>query len=400
MILFATFSKPAKNVEEVLGKAYVKVRFWRGSSAALNPSKEYEAEFFTEKQSFRKHFSQKEFEEFEALHAGSTFRNVVERTESLEITKMANRRGEVKTLERKLKKEEKNTLKNISVKSENRSKNYILPEKVPVPFLVRLGVMTEKGAVVAQKYDKFRQINRFLEYVRDILPDMLKLQGGSFTKERPLTVIDFGSGKSYLTFALYYYLTELEHIPVKITGLDLKADVIADCQKLAKDLGCTDLNFKVGDIAKYSENSADMVITLHACDTATDYALDYAVSRNAKVILSVPCCQHEINLQLKKKGSLPKDNPFKLFADYGILQERLSALATDAVRAALLESRGYSVQVLEFIDMSHTPKNLLIRAVKKTSPSPAAQGSSLSLARSLLQTLGVSQTLNEIIEGR
>ena len=208
-------------------------------------------------------------------------------------------------------------------------------------------------------------------------------------------MIDFGSGKSYLTFALYYYLTELEHIPAKITGLDLKADVIAGCQKLAKDLGCADLNFKVGDIAEYKENSADMVITLHACDTATDYALDYAVSHNAKVILSVPCCQHEINLQLKKK-TLPKDNPFELFSRYGIIQERLASLVTDTVRAALLESRGYSVQILEFIDMSHTPKNLLIRAVKKASVSPESAKASMESAQSLLQTIGVSQTLSEI----
>ena len=180
----------------------------------------------------------------------------------------------------------------------DRKKKYIIEEDVPVPFLVRLGVMTRAGKVVAQKYDKFRQINRFLEYVADILDELTEraTDGKGFSPDRPLRVIDFGCGKSYLTFAVYHFLTGIRRIDADITGLDLKADVIADCQKLAEETGCGGLRFKVGDIAAYPDaEKPDLVITLHACDMATDYALDWAVRQGAAAILSVPCCQHEMN---------------------------------------------------------------------------------------------------------
>lgn len=232
----------------------------------------------------------------------------------------------------------------------NRTKNYILKEGTIVPFLIDLGVMNRQGAIIKQKYDKFKQINRFLEFIRDIKNEL--------PKGREISIIDFGCGKSYLTFAVYYYLHELCGLDVRITGLDLKADVIETCNRLSNEYAYDKLIFKLGDIAKYSgQDRVDMVITLHACDTATDFALYKAVSWGAKVILSVPCCQHELNRQIKNELLNP-------VLSYGILKERLSAIMTDAIRAEVLKEKGYKTEILEFIDMEHTPKNLLIRAVK------------------------------------
>ena len=234
--------------------------------------------------------------------------------------------------------------------SHNRTKTYILKEGEKVDFLVDLGVMTKEGAIVRTRYDKFRQINRFLEFIEDILPQL--------DKDKEQTIIDFGCGKSYLTFAVYYYLHELKNRDVKIIGLDLKEDVIQKCSELAEKYGYEKLKFLVGDIASYEGvNHVDLVITLHACDTATDYALAKAVAWNASAILSVPCCQHELNGQIKCEMLQP-------ILKYGLIKERTAALMTDALRACCLESAGYFVQILEFIDMEHTPKNILIRAVK------------------------------------
>lgn len=243
--------------------------------------------------------------------------------------------------------------------SHDRQKNYLLAEGEPVPFLVRLGVMTADGKVIAAKRDKFKQINRFLEMVDDV--------AGSLPKSGPLHVIDFGCGKAYLTFALYHYLTAIKGREVRLVGLDLKEDVVAFCGEVARDLGCEGLTFGVGDIAGYASDApVDMVVTLHACDTATDDALVKAVAWNARVILSVPCCQHELFGQVASDVLTP-------MLKYGIIKERLTALVTDSVRASLLESAGYSVQILEFIALEHTAKNLMIRAVKrggKASPRP------------------------------
>lgn len=233
----------------------------------------------------------------------------------------------------------------------NRVKKYILEENIPVPFLADLGVQTKEGRIVRSRYDKFRQINRFLEFIEDILPTL--------SREGTVRILDFGCGKSYLTFAMYHYLHELQGMDVEITGLDLKEDVIAECNRLSAKYGYEKLRFIRGDIADYEgQDSVDMVVTLHACDTATDYALAKAVRWGAKVILSVPCCQHEVNKQIRCEELDP-------VLRYGVIKERLSALVTDAVRANLLETEGYETSILEFIDMEHTPKNLLIRAVKK-----------------------------------
>ncbi len=239
----------------------------------------------------------------------------------------------------------------VMPREHNRKKQYLLEEGIPVPFLIDLGVMTKDGAVVKAKYDKFRQINRFLEFVEDILP--------ALPKNRELTILDFGCGKSYLTFALYHYLYTIKGYEVRIVGLDLKKDVIARCNRLAKEYGYGKLEFLCGDIADYTGMSAvDMVVTLHACDTATDYALYKAIRWGAAVVLSVPCCQHEWNRQMECE-------PLQSFLKYGIVKERMSALMTDAFRANVMEVCGYKTQLLEFIDMEHTPKNILLRAVKK-----------------------------------
>lgn len=233
----------------------------------------------------------------------------------------------------------------------NRKKKYVLEEGKPIPFLQDLGVMTADGRIVHSRYDKFRQINRFLEFVQDILPKL--------PKGREINIIDFGCGKSYLTFAMYYYLKELNGFDIRVIGLGLKQDVIDHCNQLARKYGFEKLAFYHGDIASYEGvDQVDMVVTLHACDTATDYALAKAVRWNASVILSVPCCQHELNRQMKNDMLEP-------VLQYGLLKERMAALYTDGIRAEILENHGYRTQILEFIDMEHTPKNVLIRAVKE-----------------------------------
>ena len=233
--------------------------------------------------------------------------------------------------------------------SHNRKKHYILEEGKAVPFLQDLGVMTKEGEIVRTKFDKFRQINRFLEFIEDVLPEL--------PKDREVTILDFGCGKSYLTFAIYYYLHELKGYDIRIIGLDLKTDVIYACNQLAKKYGYRKLKFMEGNIADYTgSDEVDMVVTLHACDTATDFALAKAVGWKAKVILSVPCCQHEVNRQIVNETLAP------LFS-YGLIKERMAALVTDAMRAEYLKREGYDTQILEFIDMEHTPKNILIRVI-------------------------------------
>lgn len=260
----------------------------------------------------------------------------------------------------------------------NRRKKYLLAEGTAVPFLVDLGVMTPQGKIVSTKYDKFRQINRFLEFIEDILP---RLDRG-----RELTILDFGYGKSYLTFAMYYYLRQLRHFDVRIIGLDLKEDVIQHCNELAQSYGYEKLKFYTGDIASYEGvRQVDMVVTLHACDTATDYALAKAVYWGAKVILSVPCCQHELNGQIRNEMLSP-------VLSYGILKERMAALITDGLRAQLLEGVGYETQILEFVDMEHTPKNLLIRGVY------TGKKKNLEKTRRCIEELHLNPTLARLLE--
>lgn len=264
----------------------------------------------------------------------------------------------------------------------NREKRYILAEGENIPALVDLGVFTADLRIVKAKYDKYKQINRFIELVDDEL---------SKSDRREITVLDFGCGKSYLTFILYYYFTVKRGMNAKIIGYDLKEDVVARCNAVAGKYGYTGLRFVHADVTRdvlYDEH-IDMIVTLHACDTATDYALWYALSRRAEYIFSVPCCQHEVNKTIHKGGELD------IFMTHGIIKERMSALLTDAVRAAVLEDMGYHVDMIEFIDFEHSPKNIMIRAVRGGSRGDRR----MKNARALADRYGFSQTLLELAQG-
>lgn len=237
--------------------------------------------------------------------------------------------------------------------SNNHKKNYLLEEGTVIPPLVDMGVFSKNGKIISAMYDKYRQINKFLQFIDEAIDK------ASLNK---LNIVDFGCGKSYLTFVVYYYLTYVKKIDVTMTGLDLKEDVIRKCQDTAKRYHYDKLSFEVGDVAVYeSDIPVDMVITLHACDTATDYALYHAIRWNTKIIISVPCCQHELNSQIES-------DDYAILTRYGLLKERVAAIMTDAIRGNLLEYCGYKTQILEFIDFTHTPKNLLIRGVKSRIP--------------------------------
>ncbi|MGN0167720.1 MAG: class I SAM-dependent methyltransferase [Acetatifactor sp.] len=262
----------------------------------------------------------------------------------------------------------------------NRAKQYILQEGAPVDFLIGLGVQTPDGHIARARYDKFRQINRYLEFIEDVLEEL--------PTDRTIRIIDFGCGKSYLTFAMYYYLHKLQGRDIQVTGLDLKTEVIEHCNELASQLHYDKLHFEQGDIQNYEgADAVDMVVSLHACDKATDYALEKAVKWGAAVIMAVPCCQHELNSQIHCDTLAP-------ILKYGFIKERMSALITDALRANLLEQQGYDTQILEFIDMEHTPKNLLIRAVKGKGMRPAGRTSSIEKVTEFLQ---VNPTLKELL---
>jgi SAM-dependent methyltransferase len=313
-------------------------------------------------------------------HAMGEFRQMQLSSGENDYTILISKKGKVTIQKRKV----AGRKANCSDLSHNRKKHYILQEGIPVPFLQDLGVMTQEGKIVRTKFDKFRQINRFLEFIEDILPQL--------EKKREVTILDFGCGKSYLTFAMYYYLHELKHYDIRIIGLDLKADVIRHCSELAEKYGYEKLTFLEGDIADYEGvDAVDMVVTLHACDTATDYALAKAIGWGAKVILSVPCCQHELNGQMKNEILEP-------VMKYGLLKERFAALVTDGLRAEYLESAGYHVQVLEFIDMEHTPKNILLRAVKQTGQPEGEKQKKLECIQKCEEFLQVSPTLGKLMD--
>ena len=349
--------------------AKVKVR-----PVLMKDTRVYQMETFRGNQAFHENLSADEACE-KMLEAMENMKQMQLVTADAEFSVLISKKGKV-TIKKKQKKAKMRPLD----LNHNRKKQYILQEGVPVPFLQDLGVMTEEGKIVHARFDKFRQINRFLEFIEDILPNL--------DPGRETTIIDFGCGKSYLTFAMYYYLKVRMGYPIRIIGLDLKQDVIDHCNQLSRKYGYDTLNFYHGDIAGYEGVSqVDMVVTLHACDTATDYALAKAVRWGAKVILSVPCCQHELNRQMKNQLLEP-------VLHYGIIKERMAALYTDGLRAEILENQGYRTQLLEFIDMEHTPKNILIRAVYQGSKKDNQQE-----INEILEFLHVTPTLyRELME--
>ena len=336
----------------------------------------YQAERIVNRQAFQSNLTAEETYPYVLTRFEEGYRQLNAWSESYEYNLRVAKRGRV-LFSRKAN-------KSIAATSEqhNRVKNYILPEGEVVPPLVDMGIFTPDGKVVPSRYDKYKQINRFLEMMDDTL--------SGIGEGEELHVVDFGCGKSYLTFILYYYLYKVKKIYAVVTGVDLKADVIADCNKTAKKYGYDGLSFIVGDIAAFQPDSrVDVVVSLHACDTATDYALYNAVAWNAKHIFSVPCCQHELNKQMTSER-LP------ILTRYGIIQERFAAMATDAIRANLLTAVGYKTQVLEFVDLSHTPKNLLIRGSKCDLPEEHRQ-TALQEAKALMAEFGFEPTLFRLL---
>ena len=304
------------------------------------------------KQVFHENLKKKEASEYIVNQMENFFGQMVLESSTKTVNVLVSKKGTV-TIKQKA---QKNEMKPKEL-SHNRKKRYILEEGTAIPFLVDLGVQTKEGKIVNSRYDKFRQINRFLEFIQDIVENL--------PKGRELTIVDFGCGKSYLTFAMYHYLKVMKGFDIRVIGLDLKEDVIAYCNELKDKYGYEKMSFTTGDIASYTGvDAVDMVVTLHACDTATDYALEKAVKWGASVILSVPCCQHELNYQMKNEE-------LSAVLKYGLLKERIATLVTDGLRAEMLEQCGYDTQVLEFIDMEHTPKNILIRGVKKNKDTAA-----------------------------
>ena len=322
------------------GSAKIKIRPVRQKETLMFQAAEQRGQ-----QEFHKNYTKAELMEKIIFWLQNDFKQMQMTTAREQISLLSGKKGNI-TIKRKRSQEPRET----ADLTHDRQKHYLLEEGQPIPFLVELGVMTKEGTIIKSRYDKFRQINRFLEFIEDIRPQL--------PAHREVTILDFGCGKSYLTFALYYYLKVLRGLDIRVIGLDLKQEVIAHCNALAQKYGYEKLNFLTGDIASYEGvTKIDMVVTLHACDTATDYALEKAVKWGAKVILSVPCCQHELNRQVQSEVLSP-------ILQYGLIKERMAALMTDALRAARLEEEGYQVQILEFIDMEHTPKNILIRGIK------------------------------------
>ncbi len=362
-IISGTISNPRNNSKYI--KGYIRPVEIKGNSMM-------QIELFTKTQSFAHNYNYDEFSEIiNTIMLDSFFQlNIItnEYNYSFKYTKKNHLLSNI------IKNKEIKTLLNVS---HNKQKKYILNDGNIIPPLVDLGVMTQDGKIVPSYYDKYRQINRFLEIIDDTIKAF---------KEQELNIIDFGCGKSYLTFIVYYYLVNIKNIKTNIVGLDLKADVIKKCNEIAKNYGYNSLNFEIGDISLYKPHfRVDLIITLHACDVATDYAMYHAIKLHSKYLLSVPCCQHEINNQIKKSSSF--------LASYGIVKERMGALLTDTIRAKLLEYSGYNVDILEFVDFDASPKNLLVRA-KYTGNSNAK---ALDEVKQILDEFTIDQTLYKLL---
>ena len=341
----------------------------------LKNSVVFQATEYKGTQVFHENYEKQELIEKIEVYMTDIFKQMELTAATMQATVLISKKGKVTVKKKNFQTEKKVDL------SHNKAKKYILQEGTIVPFLVDLGVQTKEGKIVRSNYDKFRQINRYLEFIADVMP--------IFPTDRPINIIDFGCGKSYLTFALYYYMKILCKRDIRVIGLDLKEKVIEDCNALAARYGYDKLKFITGDVKTYTgDGDVDMVVTLHACDTATDYAIEKALNWGAKVIFTVPCCQHEVNKQIENEQLKP-------LLKYGLIKERMSALITDAIRANVLEEMGYQVQVMEFIDMEHTPKNILIRAIKDKEAEKIHTG-----IDEMTEFLHVRNTLQELMSAK
>lgn len=361
-LIKGTFSIPYQK-----GQEYQKGKFQK---IKIKNKEIFQLSLFTEKQVFHRNIELSRIDNELIKILTETFRCLeLYTTEEIYYYKITDK-GKLLTNQKKVKND-------FVVLEHNRSKKYLLPEGIAIPPLVDLGVMTPDGKIVKGKNDKFKQINRFLEIIED-----------SIAKENQLKIIDFGCGKSYLTFILYYYLVYIKKMEIEIIGLDLKEDVIDQCDKIAQKYGYHNLKFMKGNIADYKEQDGiDMIVTLHACDTATDYALYHAIKMKCRYVFSVPCCQHEVNAQIKL-------NQYHFISKYGILKERMAAILTDAIRANILQYCGYKTQVLEFVDLDASPKNILIRATLENLPPNPKIKEELD---NMIKQLGIQQTLYQSI---
>lgn len=337
--------------------------------------KGYQAEKLTDTQAFHENLENNQLALFCYQYMEDSFKQLNAWDKEIEYSIKISKKGKVFV-------NKSNSSASIkSTNTNNRQKSYYLEEGTIIPPLVDMGVFTKDGKIIKSMYDKYRQINKFLQFIDEAIT---KADLSS------VNIVDFGCGKSYLTFVVYYYLTFIKKIKVTMTGLDLKEDVIKKCQETAKRYGYDNLTFKVGDVALYeSEKPVDIVITLHACDTATDFALYHAIRWNTKIIISVPCCQHELNAQIESED-------YNILTRYGLLKERTAAIMTDAIRANLLEYSGYKTQILEFIDFTHTPKNLLIRGVKSRIPKDH-KDKLLSEVEALIKEYHLNPTLYKLL---
>ena len=275
----------------------------------------------------------------------------------------------------------------------NKKKQYILNEGDKIDFLIELGLMSVEGKILKSSYNKFKQINKYLEFIDDVIEELK-------TKKlitNHINVLDFGCGKSYLTFALYYYLKNYrKDLTFSIVGLDLKKDVIEFCNKLAKKLNYENLEFLNGNIKDYDKSKeVDLVFSLHACNNATDYSLEKALSLNAKAILAVPCCHHEFFEKIQKNKNSEFHNTLKIMVDNGVVLDKFATLATDSFRSLSLELCGYKTKMIEFIDMEHTPKNILIKAIKSKSSDLKEK---LVEYNKLKEFLGIKPLLEDLIK--
>ncbi|CDM68897.1 putative Methyltransferase [Clostridium bornimense] len=341
-----------------------------------NNNEYYQIEKFTDKQVFHENIDKSQLESKLKESIENKYKQVSAWSETTTFDLKISKKGKIHLSKRK-----SDNVKMVN-KSHNKEKNYILKEGMIIEPLIDLGVFTKEGKVVKSKYDKYKQINRFVEIIDD------EIKKNDY---KELTILDFGCGKSYLTFVLYYYFVKIKNIKVKMIGLDLKKDVIKKCNDIAKSYNYENLHFELGDINGFKyNNKVDMVITLHACDTATDYALYNAIKWNSKMIFSVPCCQHEFNKDMKTKE-------LSILTKYGIIQERVAALMTDAVRGNLLEAVGYKTQLLEFIDIAHSPKNILIRA-SKGNVSKEKREKAIEEVNNLIKEFNFNPTLYKLLK--